>query len=208
MNSYWNFINFSRDCVTEGPPLLAQTIITVITDFLVFALPLPTLVCLRLPVVQRVVLFILFGVGAVVVISSCMRAYWVHYMVDSTYDVTWEGWELWIWTAVEINLGIIAGCVPLLKPLLYPSNKRERVHFYGKRRGNRYNVRRESMGSSAHTRSRSHKTDDGESGIFRANSVRSDHFRHDVVRIPSPTLSLPAKKIYETFEVKPGDTSP
>ena len=172
---------------------------------MVFVLPLPTLLCLRLPIVQRIVLFILFGVGAVVVISSCMRAYWVHDVVDSTYDVTWQGWELWIWTAVEINLGIIAGCVPLLKPLLSSSSRRERAHFYGKRHGKQYNVRRESAGSSAHTRSRSNKTDDGESGIFRADSVRSDHLRHELIRVPSPALSLPAKEIYETFEIKPGD---
>lgn len=36
-----------------------------------------------------------------------------------TYDVTWEGFSLWIWAAVEVNLGVICGCVPALRPLIY-----------------------------------------------------------------------------------------
>lgn len=35
-----------------------------------------------------------------------------------TYDITWEGFNLWIWAAVEVNLGVICGCVPVLRPLL------------------------------------------------------------------------------------------
>ena len=34
-----------------------------------------------------------------------------------TYDITWEGFNLWIWAAVEVNLGVICGCVPVLRPL-------------------------------------------------------------------------------------------
>lgn len=35
-----------------------------------------------------------------------------------TYDITWEGFNLWMWAAVEVNLGVICGCVPVLRPLL------------------------------------------------------------------------------------------
>lgn len=46
-----------------------------------------------------------------------MRAYWSHYVTEETYDVTWEGFYLWIWTAVEANLGVICGSIPALRPL-------------------------------------------------------------------------------------------
>ncbi|KAK3290404.1 uncharacterized protein B0H64DRAFT_452362 [Chaetomium fimeti] len=36
---------------------------------------------------------------------------------QETYDVTWYGFHLWMWTAVEVHLGIICGCVPWLKSL-------------------------------------------------------------------------------------------
>lgn len=94
-----------------------QSISTVATDFIVVVLPLPTLLRLQLPFLQRLALLILFSFGFVVVLAGCMRAYWSHHVVYETYDVSWEGFHLWIWTAVEANLGVICGCVPALRPL-------------------------------------------------------------------------------------------
>jgi hypothetical protein len=71
---------------------------------------------------------ILFGFGSVVIIAGIMRNYWVHYVVYETYDVTWEGFYLWIWTAVEVNLGVICGCVPALKILVWPSKSRKSTY--------------------------------------------------------------------------------
>lgn len=62
---------------------------------------------------------LLFGVGGVIVVAGSFRAYWVHYVVYNTYDVTWEGFQLWVWTAVETNVGVICGCIPALKPLIF-----------------------------------------------------------------------------------------
>lgn len=52
-----------------------------------------------------------------------------HKVVYDTYDVTWDGFDLWIWTAVEVNLGVICGCVPSLKPLVF--RYRSRSTTYG-----------------------------------------------------------------------------
>ncbi|KAJ4289352.1 hypothetical protein N0V88_007103 [Collariella sp. IMI 366227] len=118
VSSYWNLATNERDCVTEGPSLLAQAVVTVVSDFVVWVLPLPALYHAKLPLHQRVALIILFSFGAVVVFAACMRIYWIHYVVLETYDVTWEGFHLWMWTAVEVQLGIICGCVPWLKSLV------------------------------------------------------------------------------------------
>src|SRR5690349_2159783 len=88
ITSYWNLLTNHRDCLSEGPPLLAQTIVTVITDVLVYVLPMPTLFQLQLPSSQRWGLIALFGVGGVIVVASILRSYWIHYVVYQTYDVT------------------------------------------------------------------------------------------------------------------------
>lgn len=108
---------------------MGQVLVTVATDFIVYALPMPTLWHVKLPKAQRIGLMIIFGLGALVVIAGAMRAYWIHHVVYDTYDVTWEGFYLWIWTAVEVNLGVICGCVPSLKPLLFPTRSRKSVYF-------------------------------------------------------------------------------
>ncbi|KAK3389762.1 hypothetical protein B0H63DRAFT_390514 [Podospora didyma] len=116
-SSYWNLLLNHRDCIAEGPPLLAQAALTVTADFVVWILPLPTLYQAQLPLRQRIALIVLFSFGLVVVVAAIVRTYWIHYVVDETFDVTWAGFHLWIWTAVEVNLGVICGCVPWLKSL-------------------------------------------------------------------------------------------
>lgn len=106
--------------------MLAQTIINVVTDAMIYFLPMPTLVALKLPAIQRIGLMVLFGFGGVIVIAGSFRAYWVHYVVFDTFDVTWYGYELWIWTAVETNIGVVCGSIPALKPLFFGSQSRFR----------------------------------------------------------------------------------
>jgi hypothetical protein len=78
---------------------------------------------LRLPAFQRAVLLGVFSLGFIVVLAGCFRAYWVYEVVTQTYDVTWHGYMLWIWTAVEVNSGVICGCVPTLRPLFQPQRR-------------------------------------------------------------------------------------
>jgi len=117
ISSYWTLTSAPQDCTDEGPPLMAQSIMTVITDFIVWVLPLPIFLRAHLPLRQRLALLVLFSFGLFVVVAACIRTYWIHYVVDKTYDPTWEGLHLWMWTAVEVNLGLICGCVPWLKGL-------------------------------------------------------------------------------------------
>jgi hypothetical protein len=105
---------------------MAQIVINVATDFIIYVLPMPTLFQLKLPSSQRIGLMVLFGVGGVIVVAGSFRAYWVHFVLYETYDVTWEGFYLWIWTAVEANTGVICGCIPALRPILFPSRSRSR----------------------------------------------------------------------------------
>lgn len=124
ISSYWTLLADHRDCITEGPPLVVQSTLNVVTDFMIYALPIPTLFSLSLPLNQRIGLIILFSFGGVIVVAGSFRAYWVHYVLFKTYDTTWEGFQIWVWTAVETNVGVICGCIPALKPLLFPARAR------------------------------------------------------------------------------------
>ena len=90
-------------------------------------IPLPSLYHLKLPLSQRVALIALFSFGLVVISAGCIRIYWLHYVLLETYDVTWYGFQLWLWTPVEVQLGIICGCVPWIKPLFKSRKARQTV---------------------------------------------------------------------------------
>ncbi|KAJ4367472.1 hypothetical protein N0V83_007055 [Neocucurbitaria cava] len=130
ISSYWKLSANHRDCISEGPPLVVQSTLNVVTDFMIYALPIPTLFSLSLPWSQRIGLVILFSVGGVIVVAGSFRAYWIHYTLFETYDATWEGYQIWVWTAVETNVGVICGCIPALKPLLFPSRARHQGSKY------------------------------------------------------------------------------
>lgn len=88
-----------------------------LTDFLVYILPLRTVIGLRLAAAQKIALLLVFSLGLLVVLAGCMRTYYIHHVVEETYDATWSGFYLWIWTAVKVNLGVICGSIPTLRPL-------------------------------------------------------------------------------------------
>ncbi|TLD15181.1 hypothetical protein PspLS_10722 [Pyricularia sp. CBS 133598] len=123
ISSYWFLQDPSQvvNCgVDEGLLAFAQALCNVCTDLIVYVLPIPTLAALSLPLGQRIATIALFSLGLIVVVAGCMRAYWISYVVAANLpDFTWEGYHLWIWTAVECQLSVICGCVPVLKPLFF-----------------------------------------------------------------------------------------
>ncbi|KAK3896409.1 hypothetical protein C8A05DRAFT_48487 [Staphylotrichum tortipilum] len=118
LSSYWNLARMTIDCIDETLPLFAYAYLSVVYDFFVWALPLPTIYRAGLPLSQRLALIALFSVGLFVVVAAAIRIYYLDVVLRQTYDVTWEGSHLWLWTAVEANLGIICGCVLWLKSLM------------------------------------------------------------------------------------------
>ncbi len=144
ISSYWILgADSQKDCIPEGPPLIVQSTLNVITDFMIYALPIPTLFTLSLPWFQRIGLMVLFSVGGIIVVAGSFRAYWIHYTLYGTYDVTWSGYEIWVWTAVETNIGVICGCIPALKPLLFPTRARHQGSKYAN--GSTHSRRKEKI---------------------------------------------------------------
>ncbi|KAF9877481.1 hypothetical protein CkaCkLH20_05181 [Colletotrichum karsti] len=118
---YWTlFANWEGNCIQEWPPLAGHGITTVMTDIAVYLLPIPTLFKLQMPLMQRISLVVLVGIGLLVVAAGILRTYWVLYVEinivkDPTYDLTWDSYNIWIWTALEVNLAIICGCAPAIR---------------------------------------------------------------------------------------------
>ncbi|KAL2264210.1 hypothetical protein VTK26DRAFT_486 [Humicola hyalothermophila] len=116
-SSYWHLEHQRTDCINESPSLISHAVVNALTDFVVWVLPLRKLFKLQRSLLDRIGLVVLFSFSSVVVIAGCVRTYWIYVIVVETYDVTWEGFQLWMWTAVEVHLGVICGCVPWLKSL-------------------------------------------------------------------------------------------
>ena len=114
---------------------LSSAPVNIITDLAIFFLPMPILTGMRLPLKQKIILVITFSFGFFVAVVDVIRIAELQTaavsrlklvgqkggtgtrIVEST-DFSWYASLSFMWSAVEVNVGIICACVPSLKPLV------------------------------------------------------------------------------------------
>ncbi|KAF3760728.1 MFS general substrate transporter [Cryphonectria parasitica EP155] len=118
-------------------PLLTEFIcsapVNIVTDLAILALPIPVLTGMRLPKRQKYILVITFSLGIFVTIVDVVRIYYLQQAIatvstDPSSDPSaifgdspefpWNASLSLMWSAVEVNIGMICACVPTLKPLI------------------------------------------------------------------------------------------
>lgn len=96
--------------------MLVGGVINTLTDFAVVLIPVRTVVSLNLPLRQKVVVSLLFGLGFLSAGAGVARTYYT-YMVTRTWDQTWAAYPVWLTSALELYIGMVSD--PLLDfPLL------------------------------------------------------------------------------------------
>ncbi|KAI1380945.1 MFS general substrate transporter [Hypoxylon crocopeplum] len=117
-------------------PLLTEFIcsapVNVVTDLAILALPLPVLTSMRLPRRQKVILIFTFALGIFVTVVDVVRIYYLEQAITQAStssntpssifvhspEFAWNASLSFMWSAVEVNIGIICACIPTLKPLI------------------------------------------------------------------------------------------
>ncbi|CRG85501.1 Glucose/galactose transporter [Talaromyces islandicus] len=113
---------------------LSSAPVNLITDIAIFLLPVPILTKLRLPRKQKIILIVTFSFGVFTAVVDVIRVAYLQsaatsrvQMIHRTQsvgltsklgqDFSWYGAFTFMWSAVEVNTGIMCACVPGLKPL-------------------------------------------------------------------------------------------
>lgn len=118
-------------------PLLTEFIcsspINIITNLCLLFLPIPVLTGMRLPKRQKIAVVFLFSLGIFVTIVDVVRIHFLQSALSeaptgasstagSTFggqaDFAWNASLSFMWSAVEVNIGITCACIPTLKPLI------------------------------------------------------------------------------------------
>lgn len=126
----------SASCEDIVTLYLSSAPLNIITDLAIFFLPMPILTAMRLPRKQKIILIITFGFGFFVAVVDVVRIAYLQeasstYLSDiqsngsssgtalrNTQDISWYASLSFMWSAVEVNVGIMCACVPGLKPLV------------------------------------------------------------------------------------------
>jgi len=95
---------------------IAAGAINLITDVMVLCLPIPVIWNLHLPQRAKIALSGVFGLGFIVCVFTAIRISTV--VSYNILDPTFSMWKTAIWSQLEPSLGIICGCLPLMRPIL------------------------------------------------------------------------------------------
>lgn len=96
---------------------MGGSIPNVITDLILVILPLPYVWSLHASITQRVVLGGIFALGTFVSIVSMIRLSILLDTAGGTQDLTYTFKDVYLWSLVEINVGLICACLPNLRPI-------------------------------------------------------------------------------------------
>ncbi|KAK0732455.1 hypothetical protein B0T21DRAFT_290971 [Apiosordaria backusii] len=116
LNSYWDFTVEKKYCHAQSV-WWSNTGLHMVTDFLIFLLPMPVVWSIRLPRRQKLALSGVFGFGFLVCFISILRLLQL-IKVQTDPDFTYAAAELSYLTAVEVNGAIVCACVMTLKPFI------------------------------------------------------------------------------------------
>lgn len=94
----------------------------IITDIIIFGLPLRWLNTIKRTKPERRLLFGLFGFSLIGCAISIVRLPAVHIFTPSN-DPSWNVFHLDVWSHIEVAVCIICGSAPALKPLFTTTNK-------------------------------------------------------------------------------------
>ncbi|KAK4900655.1 hypothetical protein LTR27_002371 [Elasticomyces elasticus] len=88
--------------------------LSVFSDLYAVLLPMGMLRHFDAPKKQKVALNFVFSLGLIVVACGCVRTYYIH-QLGVSYDITWQGYSLFVWSALEVHLALICASAPALR---------------------------------------------------------------------------------------------
>lgn len=104
-------------CINEGGAVFGMSIPQVLTDLLTTLLPNLLLLDLNISRPQKLRLAALFAVGYVVTIIGTVRVVYTWKYLYTSWDRTWAGSRLLLWTELEACFVVLCACAPALNAL-------------------------------------------------------------------------------------------
>lgn len=113
-------------CIDIVTLYLSSAPVNIITDLALLFLPMPILTAIRLPRNEKIILIVTFSFGAFVAVVDVVRIAYLQSAsiarlqnaTEDRGDFSWIASLSFMWSAIEVHVGIICACVPGVKPLV------------------------------------------------------------------------------------------
>ncbi|KAF2144315.1 uncharacterized protein K452DRAFT_296512 [Aplosporella prunicola CBS 121167] len=122
ISSFWHFEKRGRDCINIKVWSIVSATMTTLADIVCFFLPMPLIYKLQLLKRRKFGLFLTFSTGLIPLAASVVRmAQAIQLSLDNGGYIEEDTPYRWalvpFWSEIEVTVGIIAACIPILSPL-------------------------------------------------------------------------------------------
>ncbi|EPE05187.1 hypothetical protein F503_03792 [Ophiostoma piceae UAMH 11346] len=104
-------------CISSSTVWYLTSIMNIITDFVIFLVPIPAIRNLALQLRQKLLVMSLFCLGFFTCIISIVRLFTLRAALRSD-DAPWDNAPTSWWTVIELNCGILCASIATLRPLV------------------------------------------------------------------------------------------
>jgi hypothetical protein len=105
-------------CIDKKQFYQGASIPNVITDVILVLMPIPYVLKLHAPMAQRIVLAGIFALGTFVGVVSVIRLSILVGTTNGVPDLTYTFKDVYLWSLIELQVGLICICLPSLRPLV------------------------------------------------------------------------------------------
>ncbi|KAH7009426.1 uncharacterized protein B0I36DRAFT_226338, partial [Microdochium trichocladiopsis] len=117
IESIWDRLITARRCIDINAVIYSRGILSIVEDVAILILPMKQIWQLQIQRHRRITLVALFSIGSFACLTSMIRMkYAVSY--STTFDATWDGVDIVVWSAVEQFCALLCGSLPALRPLV------------------------------------------------------------------------------------------
>ncbi|EGD96774.1 hypothetical protein TESG_04205 [Trichophyton tonsurans CBS 112818] len=122
--AYWNRA-VPHKCIENAEWRVSYALLNVITDFFILVLPIRESIILLSSKRDKILVIFIFSLGLFCCVVSIIRTTTIFGTSDN-HDPLWSVALISVWSAIELNTGIIVACLPMLRQsffLIFPRSR-------------------------------------------------------------------------------------
>ncbi|KAM0359820.1 hypothetical protein ACHAP4_003428 [Fusarium culmorum] len=115
MLTAWDPFRFaSENCADNAVVYIIIAVVNIISDLILFVIPIPMIAQLKMPLGQKIGVAIMFGIATITVATSIIRMIYLPALLGAL-DIPWVAAPANVWSIAEANLFIVCGSMPTLR---------------------------------------------------------------------------------------------
>ncbi|PMD27089.1 hypothetical protein NA56DRAFT_743445 [Hyaloscypha hepaticicola] len=112
----WNMI--PAVCGNQDPGIITSATVNILSDVILIAFVTPRILPLNITKQQKISLLSIVSLGLLVIVAAAMRATFTLRVLAISDAQPWSSYQIAIWSAVEVNSGLLCAAAPAIKPVL------------------------------------------------------------------------------------------